>query len=307
MGPPAWLTFRDAWWHALYGDGGFYRSASPADHFRTSVHASPLFAAAIVELVRRHDLDSVTDLGAGGGELLSQIHLLAPDLRLRGVEVRTRPATLAADIGWQRHLGVTRGLLIANELLDNVPVDVVELSSGGTPCVVEVQPQSGLQRLGAPVDEAAQEWLASWWPLASPGQRAEVGLPRDEMWKQACARVEDGVCLAVDYGHTQASRPVGDTVASYRAGRQRPVCLDGHHDVTSHVCFDSVARAVDGSLRTQAEALAELGVSGARPPVEQAGTDPAGYVRALASASAAAELTQGGGLGDFCWLVASAR
>ncbi|MEU0736493.1 hypothetical protein ABZ509_30055, partial [Streptomyces lavendulocolor] len=56
-------------------------------------------------------------------------------------------------------------------------------------------------------------------------------------------------------------------------------------------------------LVTQREALRRLGVSGGRPPIETARTDPAGYVRALARAGQAAELTARGGLGDFTWLL----
>ncbi|MGW4749708.1 SAM-dependent methyltransferase, partial [Streptomyces sp. NPDC004290] len=55
-------------------------------------------------------------------------------------------------------------------------------------------------------------------------------------------------------------------------------------------------------LVTQREALGRLGVSGGRPPLALASTDPAGYVRALAAAGQAAELTARGGLGDFLWL-----
>ncbi|MET9662196.1 hypothetical protein ABZY11_36290, partial [Streptomyces sp. NPDC006510] len=39
------------------------------------------------------------------------------------------------------------------------------------------------------------------------------------------------------------------------------------------------------------------------PPLALASADPAGYVRALASAGEAAELTARGGLGDFGWLM----
>jgi hypothetical protein len=53
----------------------------------------------------------------------------------------------------------------------------------------------------------------------------------------------------------------------------------------------------------QRDALRALGVAGARPPLALASTDPAAYVRALASASEAAELTASGGLGDFLWLL----
>ena len=49
---PPW---KNAWDEALYGAGGFFRREAPAAHFRTSVHASPLFARALVRLVREPD------------------------------------------------------------------------------------------------------------------------------------------------------------------------------------------------------------------------------------------------------------
>src|SRR5689334_20025288 len=79
------VGWRSAMAGALYGTGGFFtRSAEgPADHFRTSVHASPLFAGALLRLIRRVDaalggpdrLD-VVDVGAGRGELLAALHAL---------------------------------------------------------------------------------------------------------------------------------------------------------------------------------------------------------------------------------------
>ena len=47
------VRWRDAMSHALYGPGGFFvAGAGPADHFRTSVHASPAFAAALLQPCR---------------------------------------------------------------------------------------------------------------------------------------------------------------------------------------------------------------------------------------------------------------
>jgi hypothetical protein len=54
---------------------------------------------------------------------------------------------------------------------------------------------------------------------------------------------------------------------------------------------------------TQRDALRALGIAGARPPLTLASTRPAEYVRALARAGEAAELTAAGGLGDFGWLL----
>src|SRR3954466_13080525 len=68
---PAWRT---AWDTALYGPRGFFRLNAPSDHFRTAVHGSDLMARALLRLVRQHDLDTVVDVGAGRGELLSDLH-----------------------------------------------------------------------------------------------------------------------------------------------------------------------------------------------------------------------------------------
>lgn len=114
--------------------------------------------------------------------------------------------------------------------------------------------------------------------------------------------------MAVDYGHLRDDRPVDGTLTGYRGGRQVPPVLDGTTDVTAHVAMDSVASAGAAvarcaySLVSQAEALRALGADGARPPLSLAGTDPAGYVRALAAASAVAELTDPAGLGGHLWL-----
>lgn len=83
---------------------------------------------------------------------------------------------------------------------------------------------------------------------------------------------------------------------------------DGSCDLTSHVALDACAAAgafagARPELLSQREALHRLGVDGGRPPLALASTDPAGYVRALASAGEAAELTARGGLGDFGWLM----
>ncbi|MFI7523055.1 SAM-dependent methyltransferase [Micromonospora globbae] len=72
------MRWRDAMDRALYGPGGFFvAGAGPAGHFRTSVHASPAFARALLRVVEHVDaalgrpsrLD-VVDVGAGRGELL---------------------------------------------------------------------------------------------------------------------------------------------------------------------------------------------------------------------------------------------
>ncbi|MDQ7906956.1 SAM-dependent methyltransferase [Phytohabitans sp. ZYX-F-186] len=294
---------------ALYGQGGFFVTGAPAAHFRTSVHASPLFASAILRLLchvddalgRPERLD-VVDVGAGRGELLATLlHAAPPELAgrlaLTGVERAPRPPSLPTPVTWASTppTGVT-GLLLATEWLDNVPLDVVE---GGRYVAVD---RSGAESPGAPACAADLEWLTRWWPGAP---RAEVGAARDRAWAGAVATVERGLALAVDYGHLRGERPLGGTLTGYRAGRQVPPVPDGTCDITAHVAMDSVAEAAGKpyTLVSQREALHALGVDGARPPLARASTDPAGYVRALAAASAAAELTDRAGLGGHWWLI----
>ncbi|MEU8713532.1 SAM-dependent methyltransferase [Streptomyces sp. NPDC001414] len=308
---------------ALYGPGGFYRRPEgPAAHFRTSVHASRLFAGAVARLLCRVDealghpgaLDFV-DMGAGRGELVAGVLAALPaDVAARtracAVEVADRPPGLPDRITWLTELPRTvTGLLFANEWLDNVPVDVAEVDPAGAPRLVHVR-RDGLELLGERVFGADADWLARWWPLGGePGLRAEIGLPRDRAWADAVACVREGLAVAVDYAHTAAGRPPFGTLTGFRAGRATLPVPDGSCDITAHVALDACAALDPGHglpealVCTQRDALRALGLTGARPSLALASTHPAAYVRALASAGEAAELTAAGGLGDFGWLL----
>jgi SAM-dependent MidA family methyltransferase len=318
-----WQGWRAAAEAALYGPGGFYRRPEgPAGHFRTSVHASPLFADAVARLLCRVDaaLDrpgplAFVDMAAGRGELVGGVLAALPAevaarTRAYAVEIADRPEGLDDRIEWlaEPPQQVT-GLLFANEWLDNVPVDIAEVDSAGVPRRVLVR-QDGAERLGEPVGGAEAEWLARWWPLpAEEGLRAEIGLPRDEAWAAAVASLDRGLAVAVDYAHTRDARPPFGTLTGFRAGRETAPVPDGSCDITAHVALDACAeRGAAGTLPgarllQQRDALRALGVTGARPPLALASTQPAAYVRALASAGEAAELTAPGGLGDFGWLL----
>jgi SAM-dependent MidA family methyltransferase len=345
-----WRGWREATETALYGPGGFYRRPEgPAGHFRTSVHASPLFAGAVARLLCR--LDAVlghpdplafVDMAAGRGELVTGVLAALPaDVagRVRGyaVERAERPAGLDRRISWltEPPRGIT-GLLFANEWLDNVPVDVAEAGPDRVPRRVLVR-GDGTERLGEPVTGEDARWLRNWWwppagdrpapgarpvpepaqeaprtpgadgspeaPLApAEGARAEIGLPRDLAWASAVATLDRGLAVAVDYAHVAGGRPPFGTLTGFREGRGTAPVPDGSCDITAHVALDACALP-GGRVVTQRAALRALGVSGARPPLALATTDPAAYVRALAGAGQAAELTAPGGLGDFGWLL----
>jgi SAM-dependent MidA family methyltransferase len=310
-----WLPWRAAMERALYGVGGFYRAEGAAGrHFRTSVSASGRFAVAVAALLAQVDtalgrpgrLD-VVDIGAGGGQLLCGVHDAAPEnmrerLRLTGVEVGPRPGWLPEQVRWAAEPpDSVCGLIVANEWLDNVPVDVVKLTADG-PRLVLVNTVNGEERLGEEPGGRDAAWLAAWWPLETePGDRAEIGWPRDERWAALTSRLDRGVAVAVDYGPRRDSRPRAGSLTGYRLGRQVAPVPDGSCDLTAHVALDSCAARAGSVLTTQRRVLTRLGVRGERPPLS--GLAPAEYLRRLAVASQEGELVERHGLGGFGWLV----
>jgi SAM-dependent MidA family methyltransferase len=381
------ISWREAMTQALYGAGGFFtrtdRPGGRGGEFRTSVHASPLFASAILNLavaadeaLGHPDPFDIVDIGAGGAVLLQQLGECTPvslgqRLRLSAVEVAPRPHGLPAHIHWRRQLpapGTITGLVIATEWLDNVPLDLAETDENGVLRYIMVNPATAAESLGDQLTPQDRAWVRSWWAQRPPhrsslsfaagraaardcgarsarssrsrlglaplaprthrsslsfaaaglaplaprthrGVRIELGRPRDEAWASAVAALARGLAVTVDYGHTRQDRPPGGTLAGYRAGRAVPATPDGSCDLTAHVAVDAVRRCgetvagLPGVLITQREALAALGLDGTRPPLRVADRDPAGYVRALAQASQAAELMDVSGLGGHYWIM----
>ncbi|GAB2933919.1 SAM-dependent methyltransferase [Rhodococcus aerolatus] len=293
-----WRDWEDAWDAALHGPGGFVHTAGPAAaHFRTSVHVGPELAEALAELLARLDTGlghparlDVVDLGAGGGELLARLVDACPlplRARLAPVAVDLRAAPPGWALPWAAGLpDRVVGLVVAHEWLDALACPVVE-HDGRVVRRVQVR-REGRERLGPAVGGAAAAWLRRWWPLG-PGGRAEVGLRRDRGWAAVRAAVVAGLALAVDYGQPAAG-PV-PTLTGFRDGRVVAPVPDGRTDLTAHVHWPSLP----GRLRTQADALAALGL--------RAGGDGSqDWLRAAARAGRVAELTDPAGLGGFGWL-----
>ena len=318
------MTWRQAMQAALYGPDGFYaRGEPPARHFRTSVHVSPRYATAILGLLRHVDaclghpprIDLV-DVGAGRAELLGQVLAgaaaepgLARRIAAHAVEVIPRPAGLDPRIHWcASPPPAITGLVVASEWLDNIPLDVVELTAAG-PAVIEVDPATGAERPGPEPGPADLSWVRAWWPLRALGDRTEVGRPRCEAWAVVIRSLRRGAALAADYGHLRATRPGCGTLTGYLEGRAVLALPDGSRDITAHVALDACAAAGRRAgawqtlLTTQREALRMLGVDGRRPPLALAASDPERYVRELCQATENAELIDADGLGGFGWLM----
>ncbi|MEI2774453.1 MAG: SAM-dependent methyltransferase [Tetrasphaera sp.] len=303
-------AWRQAWQEALYGARGFYRlGAGPAGHFATSCHGAlgGVFAEAIARLAEREGLTTIVDVGAGRGELLGHLARQPGRAeRLIGIDV-VRPAELPGGVEWRLAAGgpdppdlggLGPALVIANEWLDVIPCPIAQIDDSGRPREVLVGPD-GTEALGDPLGAADLAWAQRWWPPTAPGNRVEVGRPRDEALAGLLARLDTGLVVAIDYGHRRGERPPGGSLTGYRDGVQVPPTPDGTCDLTAHVAVDSLPH--DRLLR-QRDALGELGLGGEAAAYEMARSDPPRYLAALARSSALAAL-RGSGLGDFWWIV----
>lgn len=303
-GPRPW---RQAWHEALYGPSGLYAQHTPHEHFTTATSPGlvDVLAEAVLALMRREGLSTLVDLAAGGGELASAVVELAPDITVRCVEVRPRPADLDPRIDWLPSLGgaalpdalhsLTGALVLAHEWLDNVPCAIAERVG---PALQEVcVGADGTESLGGAVDEAEAAWAERWW---QQGERIEIGLPRDEAWADLVSRLDDGLAVAVDYGHQREARPETGSLTAYRRGGLVTPVPDGSCDLTAHVAVDSLEH---DRLVLQRDLLRELGLVPAPPDHALASTDPGGYLRALAHRSAVAAMTDPSGLGGFWWVL----
>ncbi len=315
------MPWSNAWQQALYDEHGFYRrEEGPAGHFATSAHgiphAAPLLARAVAALAARHDLDTVVEVGAGRGQVLSEVAASAPALRCIAVDVVQRPTSLTEDVEWLMTLGgayvpdVLRGLsdtlVLAHEWLDVVPATVAARDDAGGWQQVCVDPATGLEEPSVSLEEAELAWLERW--VEPQVQRAEVGLSRDVVWADLLERIEHGVALMVDYGHQRKNRPIEGTLTGYRDGQQVAPVPDGSMDITAHVAVDSLAAAGGdrwtSTVLRQSVALADLLEPMAMPPVSTARIDPARYLQHVAEHAAYRALTAAGGFGDFWWVEA---
>lgn len=256
----------------------FWSSERPSDHFRTA--ASPLVAERIAEVLREVDRRlgqpaklAVIDIGCGDGELLGLVRECCPDLasRVHWVGIDVRPVRLQgiesviAEVPAPLDLAPVHGIVMAHEWLDEIPCDVVERDADGVDRVVLVDADGG-EYLGPSLDDAracadigvdahaAREWIKGWWPLSEPGDRAEVGLPRDDAWRWMRGLLAAGTILATDYGHVRDDREMRHrhgTLAGYRSGRLVRPAPDGKVNLTAHVAIDSCANAVPGTTTTR--------------------------------------------------------
>ncbi len=263
---------------ALYAPGlGYYAGGSrkfgEAGDFITAPEISPLFAWCLArqsaEVFGKMGGGDVLEFGAGTGALMVELlraleRLNALPGRYYVLEVsaelaerqRTRLAAdlphLAGRVHWLGSLPAQfEGVVIANEVLDAMPVQRFRLRDGDVEELGVRCTDDGLGWQARPADARLAErvhMLAETCGVSAPYE-SEVGFAAEDWVRTLGDVLTRGVALLIDYGfpahefyHPQ--RTTGTLMCHYRHhAHDDPFFAVGLQDITAHVDFTAMAEA----------------------------------------------------------------
>ncbi|MEW6476700.1 MAG: class I SAM-dependent methyltransferase [Actinomycetota bacterium] len=171
--------------------------------------------------------------------------------------------------------GPAVGVVIANELADNLPFRIVQRTSAGWNEIRVAEADGGFAEIALPAEDglaALADRLVEGHEIPS-GARLPVPTALSEWFRAAAATLRKGVIVIVDYGapvEDLAARGQDGWLRTYRAQRRggSPLEGPGRQDITADVPLEGLRRAATAAglsvLRdtTQAEWLRSLGVDG---------------------------------------------
>jgi len=320
---------------ALYGPQGFYtqhgRAGTQGGDFITSPETSTLFGGCVASYLDQvwHELKCpdpfvVVEAGSGIGSLCRDIFLSIQDCAdaLRYVMIErsdhqreTAFARVTESCFIDREeipvaalkdlpVGPFVGVVLANELLDNLPPRVVRKAAEGW---LELHVENG-NEAWQPAENSAATMAASLAPKASPGTTLPLHVKGAVWINRAMKLLERGRILAFDYGVENSEalldRPLGEWLRTYRGHHRAgtPYAEPGTRDITCDVAFDQLPGSPRISL--QADWLVSQGIESmtqwAREQWRDAAASPdSTAVAARQVLDEAAALTSQTGLGAF--------
>ena len=279
---------------ALYDPAnGYYaraaRRSGRAGDFFTSVDVGPLFGELLelqieemwraLESLRSFDL---VEAGAGDGRLSADILRAArvrhPDF-FQSIRLHLIETSAAAGAAQRETLGDVskllatssavlpesfEGVLVANELLDAMPVHQVTMTEDGLKEIYvqatdDCRPTTAIGPVSTP---RLAEYLEQLGIVLEPGWTIEINLNAVDWIRNAARRLRRGFMVLIDYGHEARElysvTHAAGTLTTFSGHRSQgaeasaPSWLQnaGEQDITSHVDFTSVRRAAEAEGMT---------------------------------------------------------
>ena len=208
-------------------------------------------------------------------------------------------------------VGPFTGVVLANELLDNLPFALLERTATGWSEVRVGEGDDGsLIEALTPAEDKDAELAGRLAPDAPVGARVPLQTAAVDWLRAALRTLHRGRVVLVDYAATTpelARRPMAEWLRTYRRGGPGAGPLDapGGQDLTVEVCVDQLARIQTPALdRPQAEFLAQHGIDELRSAAAAAWQSAAAKpdleaLKARSRVDEAAALTDPTGLGAF--------
>lgn len=280
---------------ALLGAGGPWASVLRLVTIERSPVLRSMQAELLAEAVERDDGAALDTPLAGSG----------PAVRLLA-DVGDLPARL-------------RGVVVANEWLDNIPVRLFQrVPSAWAEVVVEHRGETGFAEALVPADPSVIANLDGLAPEAEPGHRVPFADGATAVVAEVAGRLDRGRLVLIDYGDTTPSlarRSPDEWLRTYRAHGPGgdPLADPGSKDITCEVPFDQIETVLAGARRqSQVEflrrhGLDELVAEGRRVWHERASIGDLEALRARSRVREAEALTDPDGLGAFWVLEWSSR
>jgi len=261
---------------ALYDDEGFFggerlRSDKSGD-FLTSPEVSGLFGETLAGYVERIRDDigqpfRFVEVAAGSGSLLRSL-LAVVDVEAMAVEVSPAARRSLSDIVEVSDTlpEAIRGVVIANELLDNLPMALAQKVDGRWRERWVGAEDENLVFVDTEVRGEVHDWLHAYAGPVDEDGWVEVQLAARAWVCDVIGRITEGSLLVIDYGETaenlRARRRDG-TLRTYRAHHLGPHPLDepGETDITADINFTALLDiAPNATLQRQDDFLAQLGL-----------------------------------------------
>jgi SAM-dependent MidA family methyltransferase len=261
---------------SLYDSDGFFGGdrlrSDKAGDFLTSPEVSSLFGETIARFVsgvheRIGEPFQVVEVGGGSGSLLRSL-LAAHPVEALAVEISPAARAALSDIALvagempER----IRGVVIANELLDNLPMALAQKDAGAWRERWVGADGAELMFVDTDPRPDVVAWLDEYAGPVPDGGWVEVQLVARAWLDDVVGRMEAGAIVLIDYGDTSEGllpRRQDGTLRTYRAHHLGPHPLDqpGETDITADVNFSALLDGHPGaSLQRQDDFLADLGL-----------------------------------------------